>query len=253
MENLKVSIITVVFNAKDTIGNTIESVQSQSYDNIEYLIIDGGSTDGTCDIIEKYLSFIDTYISEPDRGLYDAMNKAIDLSSGEIIGILNADDVFYDNFVISGVADFLFKSPEIDAAIGDIIQCDKSGKRIRHYSSKYWSPAKLRFGFMPPHPSIFFRRELFGAFGKYRIDLKSGADYELLVRYFIKHRITWAYHHLMTTTMLIGGISSSGYKSYSLITGEIIKALELNKIKFCRLFIYFRVVWKLFGFLYKKN
>lgn len=248
---MKISIITVVYNAQETIEETIKSVLNQDFDNVEYLIIDGGSTDGTNEIISKHKSKINFYLSETDKGLYDAMNKGIENATGDIIGIINADDVFMDNTVLSNISLVFKEKPQIDATIGNIIQCNKQGLRTRFYSSKNWQPNKLKIGFMPPHPSIFFKRSLFEKYGRYRIDFKSGADYELIVRFFMKFQITWVYTNLTTTSMLRGGISSSGLKSYRLITKEIIKALELNEIKFSKFLIKSRVVWKLISFLKK--
>ena len=141
---------------------------------------------------------------------------------------------------------------DIDASIGNITQFNESGKTVRKYSSKNWTPENLKIGFMPPHPSIFFERKLFKQYGNYHLDFISGADYELIVRFFIKHQISWKYSGITTTAMLIGGISSSGYKSYKLISREIKKALELNNIKFFYFKVLLRVIWKLNGFLKNK-
>lgn len=247
---MKVSIITICFNSSKTIEHTLKSIKKQSYKNIEYIVIDGKSNDGTLKLIEEYKSIISVLISESDRGLYDAINKGISLSSGELIGLLHSDDIFFNNTVIEDVVEF-HKKNKIDASVGDIIQVNKYGKIVRRYSAKNWSPEKLKIGFMPAHPSIFFKKELFEKFGEYRLDFVIGADYELIVRFFLRNNITWKYSNITTTSMLIGGISSSGYKSYNLISREIIKALDLNKIKFSYFKILFRVIWKIKEFLPK--
>jgi len=248
---VKISIITVCFNSSKTIEKTFQSIKNQSYQNIEYIVVDGGSSDDTLKIIKNYNSCISNYISESDKGLYDAMNKGIALATGDIIGILNSDDIFLDVFVLENIAKF-HQENDIDASIGNITQFNESGKTVRKYSSKNWTPENLKIGFMPPHPSIFFKRKLFEKYGNYHLDFISGADYELIVRFFIKHQVSWKYSDITTTAMLRGGISSSGYKSYKLISREIKKALDLNNIKFSYFKVLLRVIWKLNGFLKKK-
>ena len=248
---MKISIITICFNSSKTIEKTFQSIKNQLYQNIEYIVVDGGSSDDTLKIIKNYNSCISNYISESDKGLYDAMNKGIALATGDIIGILNSDDVFSDVFVLENIAKF-HQENDIDASIGNITQFNESGKTVRKYSSKNWIPENLKIGFMPPHPSIFFKRKLFEKYGNYHLDFISGADYELIVRFFIKHQVSWKYSGITTTAMLRGGISSSGYKSYKLISREIKKALELNNIKFYYFKVLLRVIWKLNGFLKNK-
>lgn len=248
---MKISIITVCFNSSETIEKTFQSVQKQVYNNIEYIVIDGNSKDGTIKIIENYKEIISKYISEKDKGLYDAMNKGIALATGDIIGVLNSDDIFTDNYVLENIAKFHLEN-SIDASVGNITQFNKNEKVVRKYSAKKWCPDKLKIGFMPAHPAIFFKRDLFDKYGNYKLDFISGADYELITRFFLRNKITWKFSNITTTSMLIGGISSSGYKSYKLISREIKKALELNNIQFSYFKVLLRVLWKLKGFLKKK-
>lgn len=247
---MKISIITVCYNSYDTIEKTFQSIKSQSYQNIEYIVVDGGSTDGTLKFIELYNKEITKYISESDKGLYDAMNKGVALATGELIGILNSDDVFTDNKVIENIVKF-HKKNNVDASLGNVTQFSKAGKTVRKYSAKNWIPEKLKIGFMPPHPSIFFKKELFEKHGNYHLDYVSGADYELIVRFFLKHNISWKFSNITTTAMLIGGISSSGISSYLLISKEIIRALSRNDIRFNSLKIHLRGFWKLLGLINK--
>ena len=248
---MKISIITVCYNSAKTIENTFHSVKNQTYKNVEYIVVDGVSKDGTLDLIKKYESTISKWLSAPDKGLYDALNKGIALATGDIVGVLNSDDVFLDVFILENIAKF-HQENDIDASIGNITQFNESGKTVRKYSSKNWTPENLKIGFMPAHPAIFFKRDLFENYGKYRLDFVSGADYELIIRFFLRNKITWKYSDITTTAMLIGGISSSGYKSYKLISREIKKALDLNNIKFSYFIVLLRVIWKLNGFLKKK-
>lgn len=248
---MKISIITVCYNSDKTIEKTIKSVISQTYDNVEYIIIDGKSKDTTVDIIKQYETNVSKWVSESDKGLYDAMNKGISLATGDIIGILNSDDIFTDNYVLENVAKFHNKN-NVDASVGNIIQFNNEGKTVRKYSAKKWNPEKLKIGFMPAHPAIFFKKELFDKYGVYQLDFTIGADYELITRFFLKHKITWKFSNITTTSMLIGGLSSSGVGSYKLISKEIKKALTLNDVKFNYSKVKLRGIWKIIGFLNKK-
>lgn len=247
---MKISIITVCYNSAKTIEKTFQSVQNQTYKNLEYIVIDGGSKDTTLEIVNNYKNLVSQCISEPDKGLYDAMNKGIRLATGDIVGILNSDDIFTENHVLEDIANFHSENT-IDASVGNIIQFNDTGKTVRKYSAKNWRPEKLKIGFMPPHPSIFFKRGLFEKYGKYHLDFVSGADYELIVRFFLKHHISWRFSNITTTAMLRGGISSTGFGSYQLISKEIAKALARNNITFSPVKVKLRVFWKLFGVLKK--
>ena len=247
---MKISIITVCYNSCKTIEKTFKSVQSQTYNNIEYIVVDGGSKDTKLDIVEKYKDLVSKSVSEPDKGLYDAMNKGIKMATGDVVGILNSDDIFTDNTVLENIANFHLQK-NVDASVGNIIQFNEEGKTVRKYSAKNWNPEKLKIGFMPPHPSIFFKRELFKRLGLYDLTFKSGADYELIIRYFLENKITYKYSDITTTSMAMGGISSSGMESYKMITKEICKALKMNNISFSPLKVKLRAVWKIWSFLSK--
>ncbi|MFV0210967.1 glycosyltransferase [Empedobacter falsenii] len=246
---MKISIITVCYNSSATIEETLKSVQAQTYQDIEYIIIDGNSKDNTLNIVNQYKDIVSILVSEPDKGLYDAMNKGVQLATGDYIGILNSDDTFYAPDTIEKVANFLKENP-LDACIGDIVQ-HKNGKIIRKYSSKDWNPEKLKIGFMPPHPSIFFKKSLFDKFGVYTLGYKIAADYELIIRFFLKHKITYKYSNIITTSMAVGGESSSGLSSYNKITEEVAKAFTDNKISYSPFKVKYRVFWKIFDFLKK--
>jgi glycosyltransferase involved in cell wall biosynthesis len=248
---MKISIITVCYNSEKTIEKTFQSVAAQTYKNVEYIVVDGGSKDTTLDIVEKYQELVSKSVSEPDKGLYDAMNKGIKMATGDLVGILNSDDIFTDDHVLENVANFHLQNT-IDASVGNIIQFNEEGKTVRKYSAKNWNPEKLKIGFMPAHPAIFFKRELFDQFGDYQLDFTIGADYELITRFFLKHKISWKFSNITTTSMLIGGLSSSGVSSYQLISKEIKKALTRNSIKFSYLKVQLRGFWKIIGFLKKK-
>ncbi len=157
---MKNYIITVCYNSADTLEKTFLSVSEQTYDNIEYIIVDGNSNDGTLGIIQNHEDKITKWVSEPYKGLYDSMNKGIEMATGDIVGILNSDDTFYSNTVLAEIATF-HNNNSFDASVGTIMQHKDNSQVARVYSSKYWSPEKLKIGFMPSHPSIFFKRDLF--------------------------------------------------------------------------------------------
>jgi glycosyltransferase involved in cell wall biosynthesis len=247
---MKISLITVCYNSEATLEKTILSVAAQTHDAIEYIIVDGQSNDNTLEIIKKYEGVVTKWISEPDNGLYDAMNKGIEMATGDLVGIINSDDTFNSTTVLAEIVAF-HEVNSIDASIGNIVQHKFNGQVIRLYSSENWSPEKLKIGSMPPHPSIFFQRSLFERYGSYLLDFKIGADYELITRYFLKNKISWKYSGITTTAMLIGGLSSSGSSSYQLITKEIQKALSLNGLSFSSFKIKIRFAWKIIGFLRK--
>lgn len=245
---MKISIITVCYNSASTLETTILSVAGQTYNNIEYIIVDGNSDDDTLEIVSKYENKIDKFISEPDFGLYDAMNKGIKMATGDLIGILNSDDTFFSNTVVQEIVEF-HQLNNIEASVGNIVQRKSNGKVVRFYSSKNWKPINLKSGKMPPHPSLFIKKELYEVLGSYHLDFKIAADYELIVRFFLKSNVKWKFSGITTTSMLIGGLSSSGISSYNLITKEICKALMINDIVFSTFQIKVRFLAKIMEYV----
>jgi glycosyltransferase involved in cell wall biosynthesis len=250
MNLLKISIITVSFNSVKSIAHTINSVLAQTYPEIEYIIIDGSSTDGTIEIIESFSSGISTFISEPDKGIYDAINKGIKMATGDIIGILNSDDFFYDNSVIEKIAKSIEEN-NIDAIIGDVQFVDQANtsKVIRYYSSKHFKTARFRFGFMPAHSSFYVKKELFEKLGYYKTDYKIAADYELLIRFLYVNKIKYKYLEMPFVSMRMGGVSNKSIHSIYTLNKEIAKACRENGIKTNYIFIYSKYFAKIFEFL----
>jgi len=189
-----VSIITVVLNRKDTIEFAIKSVLSQTYSNIEYIIVDGGSTDGTVDVIKKYNKYILKWISEPDNGIYDAMNKGIKMARGQIIGILNSDDVYADNKVIEVVVKAIEEN-NADCCWSDLVYVDRENtdKIIRYWKSSEFKEEKLKRGWMPPHPTFFVKKWVYEKYGYFNLDFPIAADYELMLRLLEKYKIRSCY------------------------------------------------------------
>lgn len=229
---MKVSIITSVFNGKDTLSQTIESVSTQTHNNIEYLIIDGGSTDGTVDIIEQYSDKISQSVSEPDNGIYDAMNKGIKMASGDIVGLLNADDFYSYNDALSSVAR-VFDDPEIDACYGDLVyvSADDTQKIIRYWKSGEFNSNSFYQGWMPPHPTFFLRRSVYEKYGLFNLDLGSAADYEIMLRFLLKHKIKAAYIPETLVHMRTGGVSNASLRNRAKANLMDRKAWKVNGLK----------------------
>ena len=254
LTNPRISIITVAFNSHKTISDTIDSILKQSYSNIEYIIVDGGSTDGTSEIIRSYGSRISTFISEPDKGLYDAINKGIRLATGDVVGLLNSDDYFYNANVIKDVAKS-FEENDIDAVFGDVIFVDNKNlsKVTRFYSSKYFRLWKFRFGFMPAHPTFYAKRELFEQIGYYKSDYKIATDFELLVRFLFINHINYKYIQMPFVSMRRRGVSNRSILSNITLNKEILRACKENGIKTNYFNIYSKYFTKIFEFMGKKT
>lgn len=247
-----ISIITATYNSAETINDTIKSVLCQTNKDFEYIIVDGGSTDETIDIVKSYESEFSgrlKWVSEKDKGIYDAMNKGIKMASGDIIGILNSDDYYTSDDILQTIAD-AFKCQNVDAIYGDIhfIKDGVPDKCVRYYSSRLFSPFWLRFGFMPAHPSFYCKRDVFDKSGLYRLDYKIGSDYEMMVRLFRKHKISSQYVPKDFVTMRTGGASNSNLQSRLTLIKEDVKACRDNGIYTNELFICLKFLYKIFEF-----
>ena len=249
-----ISVITVSYNAVSTIEDTILSVINQTYSNIEYIIIDGGSTDGTVDIIKKYQEKISFWVSEPDKGIYDAMNKGIRMSTGDIVGIINSDDFYHRGDVLEKVAES-FEAGETEAIYGDVrfVNPDNLDRTVRYYSSKRFVPSLFRFGFMPAHPTFFTYRKYFDQFGYYKTNYKIAADYELLVRFLYVHRLKSKYLPLDFMKMRTGGASTASIKSNILLNEEIVRACKENGIWTCYPLLLLKYLVKVFELIFIKK
>jgi len=226
---IKVSIITVCFNSEKTIKDTIKSVIGQDYPEIEYIIVDGGSQDNTLSIIESYHRSITKIISEEDRGMYDALNKGIKNSNGQIIGILNSDDTFSDKTVISSIVNS-FVTSKVDLIWGDVIFVDKKMKVRRVYSGADISPLSFNWGIMPPHPSVFVKKDCYEKFGYFNIKYKIASDYDLLFRFLTLNNLKYLYLPKVLVKMKIGGASNSSISSILKLNKEIYKIHRANGV-----------------------
>lgn len=211
---MKISIITATWNSAATIENAILSVASQGYPDLEHIIVDGNSSDGTLPIVFRYEHLIDKLISEPDHGIYDAMNKGISLATGEVIGILNSDDFYANANVLSKVAR-VFEDPGIDTSYGDLIYVDPTNvNRItRYWKANSHHPRSFYQGWMPPHPTFFVRRRVYENYGHFNVALGTAADYELTLRLLLKYKVSTTYIPEVLVHMRAGGASNASIKS----------------------------------------
>lgn len=247
---MKISLITVTYNSAATLEQTILSVISQSYNNLEYIVVDGVSTDETLQIIDKYKSKISKFVSEKDKGLYDAINKGIDLASGDIIGILHSDDFYIDNHVIEKYA-ALFSNTNCDGAYSDLYYVDKTNtdKIIRKWKSGNYKANAFENGWMPPHPTFFVKKDCYQKFGKFNLQFSSAADYELMLRFIHKHKIKISYLPEYTVKMRVGGKSNASVQNRINANIEDRKAWEINGLKPRFYTLYLKPLRKIFQFL----
>jgi glycosyltransferase involved in cell wall biosynthesis len=229
---MKVSIITPTFNSADTLQDTIHSIGIQTHSDIEYIIIDGGSKDGTIDIIKKNVDLIAYWISEPDHGIYDAMNKGISMATGEIIAILNSDDFYVHEYVISEVVN-CFKRNQVDSIYGNLqyVGRENTSKVIRHWVSGHYQRRKFLFGWMPPHPAFFVKRKLYLFLGQFNTQLKTSADYELMLRFLYKHKVSSHYLPELLVKMRVGGASNQSWKKRVIANLEDRRAWKMNGLQ----------------------
>lgn len=254
---MKISLITVTFNSDKTLRDTVQSVLSQSYSDIEYIIIDGLSQDVTIDIIKEYESKLQgrlKWISEKDNGLYDAMNKGIRMATGDIVGIINSDDFYHRRDTLMRVAE-AFRSNNIQAVYGDVrfVNPDNLDKTVRYYSSKRFTPKMFRYGFMPAHPTFFTYRKYFEEFGYYKTDYKIAADYELLIRFLYVHQLKSQYLPFDFMKMRTGGTSTASIRSNILLNKEIVRACKENGIWTCFPLLFLKYLVKVFELLLVKE
>ncbi len=247
---MRVSIITVTYNSELFLKSCIDSVKNQTYKPIEHIIIDGSSKDNTLKIIKGYDHL--KYLSEDDNGIYDAINKGIQLSSGDIIGILNSDDTLADNKVVGRIVKE-FENSEVAAVFSDVqfVKRNDISIPVRFYSSKFFKSWMFKFGFQPAHPTFYVKRELFKKFGDYRTDLKIAGDFELLLRFILKNQIRYNYVKDLWVKMRVGGVSTSGIKSVLQLNEEIIRAHKINGLYTNKFFVYSKYLIKWWGFLKK--
>lgn len=228
----KVSIITVCYNSAKTIEDTIQSVINQTYENIEYIIVDGLSTDNTLEIVNKYKDRIAKVVSEKDAGLYDAINKGIGLATGEIIANLNSDDFYIDNNVITDVVTKM-QETKSDTLYADLyyVEAIDTNKVTRNWVSGEYKKQMFFKGWMPPHPTFFVRKSVYENYGKFNLELKSAADYEIMLRFIHKYECSISYLPRVVVKMRVGGVSNASIKNRLKANREDKRAWEINGLK----------------------
>lgn len=228
---MKVSIVTVSYNSAATIKSAIESVLAQDYSDIEYIIVDGGSTDNTMEIVETYGAKL-KWISEPDNGIYDAMNKGLKMATGDVIGNLNADDFYANHEVISKVVK-AFESQNVDAVYADIQYVDEqdTSKILRNWIAKPYDKSNFLMGWMPPHPTFFLKRKAYDVYGVYNDSFVSAGDYEMMLRMLYKHGLKASYINEVTVKMRAGGVSNASFKNRIRANKEDRRAWKINGLK----------------------
>lgn len=249
---MRVSIITVAYNAQDTIAATLDSVAAQKYPDIEHIVVDGASTDDTLEVVRRLGRHVDLVISEPDHGIYDAMNKGIRAATGDVIGILNADDQYANDQVLAKVASVMSRE-SLDALYGDVsfFRPNNPEKTIRRYRSRWFSPSRIVWGWMPAHPSLFLHRRVFEQYGVYRTDFRIAGDYEFVARIFKNGTLRYRYLPEVLVRMRSGGMSTAGWRSTLLLNREVLRACRENGIRTNYAMLLSRYPLKIFEYLMK--
>ena len=232
---MRVSIITVCYNRKHTIVKSIESVLEQDYSNIEYIIVDGDSTDGTKEIIQSYSEKITRYLSEPDKGMYDAINKGLSMASGDIIGLMHSDDEFYDKTVISKIIAAFQNLHDTDGVYGNglYISNDSEERIVRNRIGGDYDFEKLKSGWLPLHPTVYLKKSIIEKYGGYNLDFKIASDTEFLLRYLYKHKIKMKYIDTYFVKMRMGGLSTSYSRAFEVLYEDyrIYKYHQLSAVR----------------------
>ena len=282
---MKVTLITVCFNSAATLSTAIDSVLSQKGVDVEYIIVDGGSKDGTVEIIKEYAektlnsqlltpNFTFRWLSESDQGMYDAINKGIKMATGDVVGILNADDVLASDDTLKRIAERFSRVERVegdgfDSRVehvervdcvyadirfvmeGETVEAVRNAETVRYCSAKWWRPWMFRFAAMVPHPSFYVRRECFERLGGYSLDYRICADFELELRYLYLAKLKAAYLPECVVVMRMGGMSTAGWRSNIVINREDLRALRAHGIWSCMPLIYLKYLFKIWGFVFR--
>ncbi|MES2096943.1 MAG: glycosyltransferase family 2 protein [Pseudomonadota bacterium] len=229
---MKFSIVTAAYRAAATIEDTLRSVREQDWPQVEHLIVDGGSPDDTAAIARAYVRPGGLVSSEPDHGLYDAMNKGIARATGDVVAILNADDFYVDAYVLSQVAT-VFREQRVDAVLTDVAFLNNRdpGRIGRRYNSGRFTPGRIGWGWMPAHPGMFLTSDAYCRVGEYALDYRIAADFEFIARAFGRHRLSYAYLPIISVMMRPGGVSTAGLRSTVTIATESVRACRTNGIR----------------------
>ena len=265
---MKITIITACRNAAKTLGTTLESVARQRRDGfeLEYIVADGASTDGSVELIRRFAEesgkdggFVMKWISEPDRNMYDGVNKGIRMADGDIIGILNSDDVFATDDVLAGIAAFWSENPDLDLSYGDVrfarrgeyasVEALQQAPSLRYLTGRFFRKWMFRFATFPAHPSTFVRRTCYERYGLHSLDYPICADFEMMLRLFVKHGVKAKYLPLCTTVMRPDGLSTNGLRAKLAVNSQDLAALRANGVWSCLPLVYAKYLFKIWGYL----
>lgn len=229
---MKISVITVCYNSAKTLERCLRSVSEQDYHHVEHVVVDGGSSDGSADILEVYRRRLAHLVIEPDNGIYDAMNKGLELASGNVICFLNSDDYYSTPKVLSQVATIM-QAQKLDALLGDVIFFREGAPQriVRRYRSDRFTPNRLSWGWMPAHPALFFTSEVVRRVGKFKIDYRIAGDFEFIIRAFYGQKLRYKHIAEVFVHMQIGGASTGGWRSMMLVNQEVIRACRENGLR----------------------
>lgn len=228
-KSIKISVITITYNSEKTLRDTIESVLSQTYEDIEYIIVDGKSKDSTCDIVRSYGERITHFVSEKDSGLYDALNKGIRMATGDVVGFLHSDDIYASTDILKLIAE-AFIHFEVDSVYGDLVYVDQAdtSKIIRFWRSGKFHRSKALTGWMPPHPTFYAKRRVYEEYGGFNTTFRIAADYESILRFLVRFKISTFYIPLVFVRMRVGGESNKSLKNLIRKSREDIRAMRIN-------------------------
>ncbi len=251
---MKVSLITVCYNSGGTIATAMESVLAQEGVELEYIVVDGGSKDGTLETIKAYEGRFGgrmRWLSEPDEGMYDAINKGLSRATGDVVGILNADDMLEFPGTLRHIADAFTLG--VDAVYADVrFVKEDLVTTVRYYGASRWKPWMHNFGYMPPHPSVYFRRECFERLGGYRLGYQISADFELMVRYLCRNRLKAVYLPESVVKMRMGGKSTKNWRANVLLNVENVRANRENGYWSCLPMMLPKYLFKIWGFILRR-
>lgn len=254
-DNLKITIITVCYNSEKTIKTNLGSVANQTFEKIEHLIIDGKSTDKTISIVKEY-PHVKKIISEPDKGIYDAMNKGIKIATGDIISFLNSDDFYANDYVLSRVATIFSNNPTLHACYADLIYTDKNdiSKNIRYWKSNEFMPGLFSKGWCPPHTTFFVRRSIYEKFGNFNLKYTIASDVELMIRFLEVQKINVCYIHELWIKMRIGGTTNKSFKNILRQNMEVLNALKSHNLVYnWVIFFIYKIISRSLQFFKKKD
>ncbi len=247
---MKVSIITVCFNSADTIQYTLMSIASQTYSDIEHIIVDGGSTDGTLDVVCK-LGGANTVLSSRDDGIYDAMNKGLNCATGDIVGFLNSDDIFANQNVVADIVDAIRGAPEVSGCYGNVefVSRRKTRRKVRKWTAGRYSDRKMRWGWMPPHPTFYLKRSVYEAVGQFSLEYKAQSDYDMALRICYRSGVNLAYLDRTIVVMRMGGKSSESIMAVIRNNIEAVRIARRNGIRAGSLFFIIKIISRLPQFI----